>query len=111
MIKITNGDTASLVLTATDAQNFPIDLTGATFTTTLRGLNGALITYLNSQHTANPDQVNFKGQFTLALSANDTNAIPPGKNKEIITLIVIGATQISYRGPGVLTVLSTNPAA
>lgn len=111
MIKFTQGDTADLLLTAQDGQGNPVDLTGATFTTYIRIANGAVVTFLNSQHTANPDQVNFKGQYTLSLSNTDTVGIPVGINKEIITLIVIGATQINYRGPNILTVASPIPVA
>lgn len=111
MIKFTQGDTVSLKLTATDGQGNPIDLTGATFSTTMRGFDGAVITFPNSQHTADPDQINNKGQFVLALSSTDTNNVPAGINKEIITLITIGLTQINYRGPNILTVVTAIPVA
>lgn len=109
MIIITQGDTANLGLTAVDGSGNPIDLTGAAFTTYIRGANGVVLTYPNGQHTANPDQTNFKGQYVLALANTDTQNIPFGNNKEIVTLIVIGATQINYRAPNILTVLSPVP--
>lgn len=111
MIKITQGDTASIQLTATDGNNRPIDLTGASFSTSVLGDNGVAISFPNAQHTANPDQVLFKGQFTLALSSIDTMGIPVGINKEIITLIVIGLTQVNYRGPSALNVYSPIPVS
>lgn len=104
MIKITQGDTATLNFTAEDGNGNPIDLTSAVFTTSVRGLQGAEISFPNSQHTANPDQINFRGQFSLALASSDTASIPNGINKEVVTEIVIGATTIFYRGENILTV-------
>jgi hypothetical protein len=109
MIEFTQGDTAVLNLTATDGNNVPIDLTGAVLTTTFRGQDGAVISFPNGQHTVNPDQLNFRGQFTLALTAINTAAVPVGKNKEIVTKVVLGATTIYYHGPGLLNVLPAIP--
>lgn len=111
MLIITQGDTALLTLIATDGFNNPIDITGATFTTYVRGIDGTPISFPNSQHTGNPDQVNFRGYFTLALSSINTNSIPtsqPNVPKEVITDIVIGSTTINYRGQ-ILIVLSPTP--
>lgn len=111
MIRFTQGDTVVLNLTANDGNGNPITLTGATFTTYIRGANGVNITFPNSQHTANADQVNFKGQFTLSLSSTDTGNIPIGINKEIVTVITLSASPVAYRGPNILTVMSINPVA
>jgi hypothetical protein len=109
MIKFTQGDQVTLNFTATDGLGNPIDLTGATFTTLMRGLQGATISFPNSQHTANPDQINFRGQFTLDLASSDTQSIPNGINKEIVTEIVIGGATIAYRGENILTVYLLQP--
>lgn len=111
MINITQGDQANLQLTATDGMGNPIDLTGASFVSLLRGSNGATISYANSQHTANPDQVNFKGQYLLALSPSDTNNIPVGVNKELLTQITQGGNPIFYRGPNLVNVRAPIPVA
>lgn len=109
MISFTQGDTAVLNLTATDGAGNPIDLTGASFTTYFRDAQGAAIAFPNGQHTANPDQVGFRGQFTLALAIPDTQSIPAGIDKEIISQIVIGAATIYYRGPAICNVLGPIP--
>jgi hypothetical protein len=104
MITFTQGDTAILNLTAQDGDGNPIDITGATFTTSMVGAGGAIVEFPNSQHTANPDQVNFTGQFTLSLSDTDTPLVNIGFPKDILTLIVIGSSVIYYRGSGILAV-------
>jgi hypothetical protein len=109
MIEFTQGDTATLDLTATNGNGTPVDLTAAVFTTSFRGTDGVVISFPNSQHTANPDQVNFKGQFSLALSSADTDSVPVGKNKEIVTKIVQGLSTIYYHGPSALNVLNKIP--
>ncbi len=110
MIVITQGNTATLQLTATDGNGNPINLTGATFSTQINGPNGNfVVTFPNSQHTANPDQVDFEGQFTLALAISDTANLGTGFHKEIITTITIGSQVVSYRGPNILKVLPPTP--
>lgn len=108
-INFTQGDTALLNLTAIDGNQNPIDLTGATFTTLINGSNGIVISFPNSQHTANPDQVNSMGQYVLALSTSDTASCGLGNHKEIITQIVIGATTVYYRGFNTLQVYPPVP--
>lgn len=108
-IQFTQSDTALLQLTAQNGNGVPQDLTGADFTSSFLGLDGAVISFGNSQHTANPDQVLHRGQFTLSLSAADTNSIPAGINKELLTLVVQGGQQIYYRGPNLVTVFTKVP--
>jgi hypothetical protein len=109
MIKITQGDTAVLNFTATDGQGAPIDLTGASFTTTMVGLDGAIVSFPNNQHVANPDQVNFRGQFTLTLSIDDTMQLRPNNFKDVVTQIVQSASTIYYHGNNILSVLVPIP--
>lgn len=109
MIQFTQGDTATLSLTATDGHGVPVDLTAATFTTSFRGEDGSVISFPNSQHTVNPDQVLYRGQYTLALSSSDTMSIPIGQNKEIISKIVQGMSVIYYHGPSMVNVLQNIP--
>lgn len=108
-LKITQGDTATLRLIATDGNGNRVDLTGATLTSEVRGVNGLPIFYPNSQHTIDPDQIFHKGEFDLALSILDTTAIPEGEDKGINTEIVIGPSTIYYHGDGILNVLSSIP--
>lgn len=109
MIQFTAGDSANLVFTAEDGDGNPVNLTGAVFTTFFRIANGLTVQFDNSQHTANPDQINFPGQYTLALAVSDTAPIPPGDNKEVITEVVQGGSTIYYHGPNILNVLSPIP--
>lgn len=108
MLKFTQGDTPTLNLTAQTDSGDPVDLTGATFTTYLKGKVGAVVAIPNASHTANPDQVNFKGQFTVAITAVESAACLEGTNKEVVTKITIGADIVFYRAQ-ILTVLTPNP--
>lgn len=108
MISFTQGDTALLTLTATDGSGNPIDLTGATFTTQIKGPNGIIVSFPNSQHTILNQTTNL-GQFTLALSTLNTAACGLGSNKEILTQIVQGASTIFYHGGAILAVLPPVP--
>lgn len=109
-IAFTQGDTVTLSFTATDQLGNPVDLTGATFSTQINGPNTAgPVTFGNSQHTANPDQVNYTGQFTLALTSSNTAACGIGENKEVVTAITISAKLQYYLGQGILTVYPSPP--
>jgi hypothetical protein len=101
MIEFTQGDTATLNLTATDGQGNPFNVTGAVFTTFIKGANGVIASFQNSQHTI----VNAAlGQFQLALATTDTVNCGTGPGKEILTRIVQGASTVYFRGPNLLTV-------
>ena len=101
MIQFTQGDTALLNLNATDGSGNPIDITGAVFTTYIKGANGVIASFPNSQHTiVNGPQ----GQFQLALGAADTTNCGTGAGKEILTQAVQGSSTIYFRGPNLLTV-------
>lgn len=109
MLKITQGDTADFNLTATLGDGTPFDLTGAVFTSFFRGPQGGVVSFPNSQHTANPDQVLFRGQFILSLSTDDTSSIPLGAHKELITRVVQESSVVYFHGPNLVTVLSEIP--
>jgi len=108
-LTITQGDTVTFNLTAKNA-GLPVDLTGAVFTTTMRGPGGLVRTFPNGQHTANPNQTTHKGEFTLALSAADTASLVVFSGLEVLTKIVIGAATVYFHGPDILTVLANVPA-
>lgn len=115
MIQFTQGDAVVLNLQAQDGNGNPINLTGAVITTMMVGPGGVIVSFPNSQHTVNPDQVNFEGDFTLTLANTDTQLVdiggPPLNSapKDILSYIVIGSTPIYYRGQGILTVLPPVP--
>jgi hypothetical protein len=109
-IFLTQGDVATLHLKAVDVNGMPVDLSGASFTTYINGENGqAVQSFLNIQHTANPDQVNFRGDYTLALSSIDTSGLGLGSHKEVLTSVVVGGTTIYFRGYNILGVLPPVP--
>ncbi len=111
MLKITLGDYAVLVLTAKsgDDPSLPIDLTGATFETQIRGPGGDVVTFANSKHQADPDQVTNTGVFRLTLNATDTASLAAGPHREILTKITLSAQPIYYHGFDVLEVLENVP--
>lgn len=109
MITFSQGDAITLNLTAVDGNNSPINLNGASFQTQIRGPQGALVTIGNSAHTANSDQVNFKGQFTVALTSLNTKACDVGSPKDIVTQVTLSGSPIYYHGVGVLQVLQPFP--
>lgn len=110
MIYFTQGDgPININLTASLGDGTPVDLTGATFSTQMRGVGNTIVTFANSQHTANPDQVNHKGQFILTLQSIDTPTIGVGFNKNIVTQITIDGATVAYRGNCEVTVFPTPP--
>lgn len=110
MINFTQGDTPLLTLTATGGNGLGIDLTGATLTTQFKTAGGQMVTADNSQHTADADQVNNKGLFTLQLTAAQTVAIGASIGKDIVTEIVNGGSTIFVHGAGILTVQKNKPS-
>ena len=106
MIAFTQGDTATLQLTAQDGNGNPINISGATFTTYILGNEGIVATFPNSQHSIVSAS---NGQFTLALGTGDTTQCGSGNNKEILTKIVQGGSTVYYRGIGILTVYPPVP--
>jgi hypothetical protein len=109
MIIISQGDNAILTLIAQNGDGTPINLTGASFSTQIMGPTGTPVVFGNSQHTANPDQVDFTGYFTLTLAQTDTANLGAGSNKEIVTLITLNSNQVSFHGVAQLTVLYNQP--
>lgn len=109
LMHITQGDFAVFYLTAVDGEGIPVDLTGATFMTKINGPNGIVVTFDNSYHIANPDQVTNTGQFTLTLEPVDTAELGLGSHKEIITQITIGGSPVWFRGPNILQVYAPVP--
>lgn len=110
VVGFTQGDDQVILnFLATGGNGLPVDLTGAVLTTTFRALNGSVISFPNSQHTINPDQVAAKGQFSLLLSSSDTMSTPAGSGKEVITQAVISSGTTYYHGASLLNVLRNIP--
>jgi len=107
MITFTQGDTATLNLTAQDGTTgAPFDITGATFTSYILGPGGVVVSFPNSQHTIVTANL---GQFTLALGTTDTAACNVGPNKDILTKIVQSGSTIYFRANGIVQVLPPVP--
>lgn len=111
MLTITQGNQLTVTLTCKDSDGNGVDITGASLSTLIRGVAGETVTIPNDQHTINPDQVLYPGQFALELTSDDTEAFALGIHKEIITQVTIGTDIVSYRGAGQLKVLPAAPQA
>lgn len=103
---VTQGDAVEFYLQAVDGAGNPVNLTGASFVTQIKGPNGVIDSFDNSHH-AITDAVN--GLFTLTLSATETQSLGLGANKAIITEVTIGGNPTYYRGENLLTVYSEEP--
>lgn len=109
MLKISQGDTVVFQFTAKNGMGVPVNLTGASFVTEIRGPANVVRTFPNGQHTANPDQTLHTGEFTLALSDADTLSLALGRDQEIVTKITIGGSIVFFHGFNILTVLQNVP--
>lgn len=109
MLIFTQGDDVLLNLKATNSDGVPVNLTGATFSTSVRGLDNIVVTFPNSQHTANPDQSAHRGEFTLSLSTTDTDSIKAGMSQEIVTKVTIAGKVVYFHGANQMTVLPADP--
>lgn len=105
-LSFTQGDTPILVLKAVDSDGDPVDITGATLTTYIKGPTGSNVIIPNSQHTIT-DGLN--GEYEVALTSDDSEACQAGANKEVITKSVLLDNTIHYHGVGILTVLVPLP--
>lgn len=105
-MKITQGDTAVLQLKATTDGTTAFDLTGAVFTTKVRG-PGAVVSFDNTKHAVVSAPA---GTFTLTLSAADTASLSLGSAKEMLTTVVQGGSTRSFRA-AILTVLPPAPTS
>lgn len=106
---ITQGDTPTFTFYAETGEGERIDLTGATFSTDIKGALGALVTVPNSQHTADPDQEENPGKFTMTMTAVQTAACSASDKKDIITKITQGTNVIYVHGTSILTVKANVP--
>lgn len=105
-ISFTQGDTAVLALVAEDGNGNRVNLTGATFQTSIKGANGVVAVFGNSQHMI----VNAaEGLFNLELSEGDTAECGEGEFKTILTQITQGSSVLTFRGDGILTVFTPTP--
>lgn len=111
-LRITQGDDALFFLTCVDGDGNPVDLTGAIFQSFVNEANGhGILSIPNNQHFANPDQINFAGQFQLTLNEVNTQACGQGSHKELLTLVTIGSTSVMFRAPNSLQVYLATPFA
>jgi hypothetical protein len=109
-IEFTQGDNVTLNLLATDDQNNPINLTGATFTTQIQGPNVVgPVSFPNNEHTLGNQTTN-PGTFSLTLQQSDTMSCGLGQNKEILTEVTISGLVTYFRGESILTVYPADPA-
>lgn len=106
MIQFTQGDTAILNLTATDGDGNPINIAGASFVSYIKGTNGVVVSFPNSQHSIVSSA---SGQYDLALASGDTASCGLGNNKDVLTVITIGSSIVCYRGQGILKVNPLEP--
>lgn len=108
MITFTQGDTATLNLTAQDGSGNPFNITGATLTSYILGAQGDVQTFSNSQHAIVSGPA---GTFTLTLATTDTANCGVGAPKDIVTKVVQTGSTIYFRASGILTVYPPIPLA
>lgn len=107
MIVFTQGDSAVLNLTATDgATGNPIDITGASIVTQIKGTDGKSVSFPAGQHSVTNGPL---GKFTLTLSTSDTAKCGLGDHKEIVSTVTVGGQVVAYHGVGILQVLASAP--
>jgi hypothetical protein len=112
ILEITQGDTAQLDLKAViDDALDPMDLTGATFETYIKNTDNSLTTIPNSQHTANADQVTYRGRFLCSILATQSVNFKLGKGREVVTKVTQGSEVKYLHGLKLLTVLQATPTA
>lgn len=107
MIDITQGETVILNLTAEVDEDTPFDLTGAVFSTKIRGLENRVVTLADAAHAIVSAAA---GTYTLTLTAANTQALEPGVGKEIVTTVTQGAGVKVFRAE-ILNVLPPFPQA
>ncbi|MFA7333660.1 MAG: hypothetical protein WC130_05120 [Kiritimatiellia bacterium] len=103
MIKLTKGDSATLRLTALSAPETPHDLTGASFSTQMRGPGGKAVTFAHGKHSITSAVA---GTFTLALTPTDTALLEISTDEQIkkVEGREIKTTITQNAGASVLTV-------
>lgn len=106
MITITQGDYAVLEFTATDGDGVPVNLSGATFETQIKGPNGEVEVFGDSQHSIISA---VDGTFSLTLSTTDTASLGEGQDKTIITKITQSSHPVYFNGFNILTVYPNIP--
>jgi hypothetical protein len=110
-VEFTQGDDVTLTFLATDDLGNPQNLTGASLSTQVLGVNivGPIV-FPNSQHTLLNQSTN-TGQFTLAFAnaGADTTNCAEGASKQVLTTAVIAGVQTTYRGNNLLTVYPNVP--
>lgn len=104
-LHFTQGDAVEIVRYAQDELGGAIDITGATFATSLVGKT-TVATLDNSKHAIVGAA---EGKYKITLSPADSAAVEAGAGKDILTTITIGGNPTTYRGMGVLEVYG--PAA
>ena len=105
--RFTQGDTAVLNFIATDGFGNVVNISGATFTSVVKGPNGSTnVVIPNSQHTITSGP---GGLFSVYFQTTDTAACGTGAHKDVITQIIIGSTTVWYRGTNVLAVYPAIP--
>jgi hypothetical protein len=109
LIEFSQGDNVTINLLATDDNNNPINLTGASFSTQIQGPNiVGPVTFPNGQHTLQ-NQTSFPGCFMLTLTQANTESCGLGANKEILTEVTISGLVTYFRGENLLTVYPAIP--
>lgn len=118
MIRLTQGDVYPAIRFRIVSNGDPVDLTGATLTTKIRGPGGVVKSFANGKHTLAASQGGAgMGYFDLALDDADTadlldtSSWPENEGLEIVTKVVQGSSEISYRKKNILRVDPADPVA
>lgn len=112
VLRLTQGDDITLNLKAiAGADGDAVDLTGAVFTTYLKGADGSSVIIDDADHTADADQVTNPGVFTCRVSDTKSALLKIGAKKEIVTKVVIASDTIFFHGIEAMAVISASPSA
>jgi hypothetical protein len=104
MIKITQGDQATLQLTAENGEGVAHNLTGATFETKIIGTSGTQ-TFANAKHAITSAAA---GTFTLTLDEADTVLLKLGK-RDIVTKVTQSSNDVYFHAYSIIQVLQATP--
>lgn len=109
-VTITQGDDVTINMLATIDGSSPMDLTGATLSSTLVASDESIVSVFNSSHTI-ANQTTNTGEFSIFLDRTTTALLMLGAAQNIVTKASISGKDLFIHANKVLRVVSASPAA